>query len=410
MSLLDNNQQTALLREAQQPGYRDAFGRQRVSNPFTLFDSKLILDSAPNFWDDQQTSGSGTTSTFDRTNAKVVLGVTASTAGTRTRQTIRRFNYQPGKSQQILMTFVFGAAATGITRRAGYYGSYNGVYLEQTSTGARFCVQKGGVVAETFEQANWNTDTLNGLGPSGINLDLTKCQIMFIDFEWLGVGSVRMGFVINAQFVVAHVAHHANSTFTDVYMSSPNHPLRYELINDGTGGAAYLSCICSSVVAEGGAERVGLPRAIDRGSTGLTTLNDADTYPVLGLRVSASGSNVSLNPTAASMTCTSSAIMRYSILLNPLFVGTSPTWTPLANSAAEYANGTTSATKVIANTGTLVGSQYADTAVPALTVDFPNYFALGQKISGVSDELWLCAARLTGTTETVYGSLNFDEQ
>ena len=410
MSLLDNNKQTALLREAQQPGYRDAFGRERVSTPYTLFDSKLMLDAAPQFWDDIQSSGSGTSSTFDRGNAKVALGVSNLTAGTRVRQTLRRFNYQPGKSQQILMTFVFGAAATGITRRAGYFGQYNGIYLEQTATGARFCILKEGVVRETFEQVNWNVDNLNGTGPSGLTLDLSKCQIMFIDFEWLGVGSVRMGFVINAQFVVVHVAHHANTTFTEVYSGSPNLPLRYELINSGAGPQAFLSCICASVVAEGGSEHTGIPRCIDRGSTGLTTLNDADTYPILGLRTSASGTNTSIQPASASMTCTSSAIIRYTVLVNPIFAGAAPTWTAIANSGAEFSNSPTNTTKVVANTGTLVGGIYADTAVPALGMDFPHYFALGVNLSNVRDEVWICAARLTGTTETIYATMNFNEQ
>ena len=39
----------------------DAFGRLRVSEPTTLFDSKQIFDAQPLLWDDQETSGSGTT-------------------------------------------------------------------------------------------------------------------------------------------------------------------------------------------------------------------------------------------------------------------------------------------------------------------------------------------------------------
>ena len=39
----------------------DAFGRLRVSQPTTLFDSKQTQSNLPLFWDDQETSGTGTT-------------------------------------------------------------------------------------------------------------------------------------------------------------------------------------------------------------------------------------------------------------------------------------------------------------------------------------------------------------
>jgi hypothetical protein len=402
--------QSSILKEMQQTGYRDAFGRARVSEPYCLFDSKLMIDSAPNFWDDQQVSGTGTSSTYDKPNAKVRLAVSASTAGTRQRQTFRRFNYQPGKSQQVLMTFVLGTKATGITRRVGYFSDYNGIYLEQTSTGARFVIRKNSVNTEVYEQASWNVDKLDGTGPSGFTLDLTKTQIMWIDFEWLGVGSVRMGFVINATFIMVNVAHHANTTQTDVYMTSPNLPMRYELINSGTGGAATLDCICASVVVEGGSQNAGLPRSVDRGTTPLTTANDANLYPIIGLRLSAAGTNVSVQPTHASMICTSTAFLRYAILINPTLAGNAPTWNSVANSAAEFVNTTTNATTVVANSGTIVASGYANSNAATLQLELPSYFSLGVSISGVRDEVWICGSRVTGTAEALYAALQYTEQ
>lgn len=409
LQVVSNGTLGLIYQEMTSPGHRDAFGRARIAAPLTLFDSKLLVDVAPQFWDDLQTGGAGTTSVFDKPNARVVLGVSAATAGTRVRQTLRHFNYQPGKSQQIMMTFTLGAPATGITRRVGYFGQYDGIYLEQTVSGASFNIKKSGVVSETYAQSLWNVDKLDGTGASQITLDLSKAQILFIDFEWLGVGSVRMGFIIDGRYVLAHVAHHANIS-DSVYMSSPNLPLRYELINDGSGDAATLSTICATVVAEGGEERVGLPRCTDRGSTPLVTLNDADTYPVIGLRMSASGTNVSVKPHSASATCLTNSPIHYSLRINPLFVGVAPTWSAIPNSATEVCNTTVNTTKVIANTGTLVGSTYADNAVPAITLDFPHYFALGVNLSGVRDEIWICAARLAGGAETIYASLRFTEQ
>ncbi len=47
----------------------DAFGRKRVSDVFTLFDSKQLYDNLPLLYDDQQVSGSGTTSVHNPAKA-----------------------------------------------------------------------------------------------------------------------------------------------------------------------------------------------------------------------------------------------------------------------------------------------------------------------------------------------------
>ena len=80
----------------------DAFSRLRISSPETLFDSKQIFDNAdivntlenfPLFFDNQETSGAGTATAFDIDRASTTLSVSATTAGTRVRQTRARFNY-----------------------------------------------------------------------------------------------------------------------------------------------------------------------------------------------------------------------------------------------------------------------------------------------------------------------------
>lgn len=51
----------------------DAFGRFRMSSPTTLFDSKQIIDNQPLFWDDQEESGSGTSSTYTKARASSTI-------------------------------------------------------------------------------------------------------------------------------------------------------------------------------------------------------------------------------------------------------------------------------------------------------------------------------------------------
>jgi len=82
----------------------DAFGRARVAEPVTLFDSKQLHDAAPLTFDDAEVSGTGTGSSHNVNTASTILSTTNATAGKRVRQTFMRFNYQPGKSQLILCT------------------------------------------------------------------------------------------------------------------------------------------------------------------------------------------------------------------------------------------------------------------------------------------------------------------
>lgn len=405
LSLVMNNQGTL----SEPPGARDAFDRLRISEPYTLFDSKHLLDAAPHIWDDGTTSGTGASSSYDRVNAKVRLAVTALTAGTRTRRTFRRFNYQPGKSQLILMTFTLGSTAVGITRRVGYFDNFNGLLLQQTGAGLGFVIRKNGLDT-VIGQADWNTDKLNGTGPSGLTLDPSKSQIFFVDFEWLGVGSVHFGFLINGAYVPCHTANHANSV-SNVYMSAPNLPLSYELSNDGNGAASTLDCICSTVMSEGGSQFTGYPRSVDRGTDPFVTLNNADNYPVIGIRLSSAGTYATLTPVGATIVCTTNSVLRYSLVLNPSISGDAVVWSGINNSAVEYANATNSTGSAnVASGGTIVASGYAAIGQPSSQIVPPNNFALGSSLRGVQDELWLCASRLTGTTESLYGSIYFTAQ
>ncbi len=390
---------------------QDAFGRVRVSEPYTLFDSKLIHDAAPLFWDDQQISGGGTTSTYDKTNAKVTLQVSASTAGVRVRQTYRRFNYQPGKSQQVMMTLNLCGSTSGVTKRIGLLDSYNGYYLQQTADGVAFGIRKNGLEAELYAQTAWNSDRLDGTGPSGVTFDQTKTQILFLDFEWLGVGTVRFGFVINGQFIVAHKAHHANLA-TDVYTSVPNLPLRYEITADGTNAVCKLDAICSTVISEGGFEKTGIPRTVDRGTNPFVTLNAAGLYPVLGLRLKSSGTYASIVPTGMSLLCTSTAALRYCVVANPNISGDTVAWTAVADSAVEYANATdVTGSANVASSGTLLYSGYTQQQnESAVALQWSGFWSPGTSLSGRSDELWLCAQRLSTNAETLYGSITFLEQ
>jgi hypothetical protein len=266
----------------------DAFGRVRVSTPFTLFDSSHRF--ADNGLWSTATATSGT-STFNSAQGLVDLAVTTASGSEVLRETTKVFAYQPGKSLLVLTTFVMNAAKTNLRQRVGYYGAANGYYLEQNDSTVSFVERtsiSGSLVNTPIAQASWNIDPMNGSGPSGITLDLSKAQILFMDLEWLGVGTVRIGFVINGNFYVCHKFHHANIT-SSTYITTASLPLRYEITNTGvTSGASTLKQICSTVLSEGGYELSGAQQAVSIPINSPRTLGTAGTfYPVISLRLKA---------------------------------------------------------------------------------------------------------------------------
>ncbi len=281
---------------------QDSFGRLRTSAPLTLFDSSHRFDDN-DLW--ATATATGGTAVFNTNQGLVDLNVTAASGSSVTRETIKVFAYQPGKSLLVMNTFVMSAAKTGLTQRIGYYGPDNGFYLEQAGTSVSFVrrsIVTGSLVNTPVLQSAWNGDKLDGSGPSGLTLDLTKAQILWMDLEWLGVGSVRMGFVINGQFIVCHTFHHAN-IITSTYITTASLPLRYEIFNTtGTSGTSTLKQICSTVISEGGYELRGAQLSAGTSITSPRTFAVAGTYyPIVAIRLKSTRLDAIVIATAVSI-------------------------------------------------------------------------------------------------------------
>ena len=88
------------------------------------------------------------------------------------------------------------------------------------------------IISKTIDskipQSQWNIDRMNGTGPSGYNLDLTKMQMFYIDYSWYGAGYVRYGFRgADGKVTYCHKLQN-NNVNTEAYMRSGNLPARYE--------------------------------------------------------------------------------------------------------------------------------------------------------------------------------------
>lgn len=258
----------------------DAFGRARMSEPYTLFESDNTNTPSAKF--DVKTVGTAST-TFVDDESTVDMDIGTANGDRCLRRSKRRMAYQPGKSLQILETFVMGTAKENLVQRVGFYDDENGFYLEQSGTDIYFVKRSNvtGTVVETrVAQDDWNGDKLNGVAEdstSGFILDLSKAQIFAMDIEWLGVGSVRCGFVINGTIIIAHTFHHANQV-ESTYTTRASLPLSYEILNDGiTASVSKLKSICATVISEGGFEPRGISQ-VHRSSGGLAGQNVNDVW------------------------------------------------------------------------------------------------------------------------------------
>ena len=334
----------------------DAFARLRVSEPVTLFDSQMQYNALPLLW---QSVGDGT-ATHVPAKAAVQMIVTAGQS--LMRQSRPYIRYQPGKSQLVLMTGVLGAAVAGVTKRVGYFDDDNGFYFELTTDGlyiVRRSKVTGSVVNTRVHSADWNSNTTTA---DNGGTDTTKAQIFFFDLEWLGVGSVRCGFVRDGMPDVMHMWRHSNLV-DSVYMTTANLPLRYELVST-SGAASDMYQICASVQSEGGFQfDTGIPHAVGNGATGVSV---STRRAVLSIRPKATFNTIvnrgTIIPEALSIFVTTAPI--YYEVVYGAALGGSPSWASAGdNSIVEFdVAGTTVTGGEVIDAGYVVTSGSGGTA------------------------------------------------
>jgi len=315
----------------------DAFGRQRISSPMTLFDSShRYKDNG--LWN---TFTSGTaTGVFNTNQGLVNLTIGSGINDEIIRETTKVCSYQPGKSLLIMNTAVMEAPKTGLRQRVGYYGSDNGIYIELSGSNLNFVERtsvSGSLMETRVPQSSWNGDKLNGSGSSNLTLDISKAQIFWMDIEWLGLGTVRCGFVINGKFIVAHSFHHAN-IINSTYITTASLPLRYEIKNAAaTSGASTLKQICSTAISEGGYELRGLQQAVTIPLDAPRDCTAANTYyPVISLKLKSGSLDAIVILTALSMVGTgNNAVFNWRMVASGTTNGGQ--WVDAgANSAVQY--------------------------------------------------------------------------
>lgn len=277
----------------------DAFSRLRISEPFTLGDYKHLYGIDPNFLDYIVNGG---TVTHNVNKACATMTTSSNLTSRAVHQTKMYHHYQPGKSQLILSSVVFGYAQQNVTKRTGYFDDRDGIYFEQVGNGSSNGTNNGqlnwvirsytsgspnesasGTYKRRVPQSEWNVDKCDGTGPSGFNINTSKSQLAWIDFQWLGVGRVQCGFVHNGEFVLAHEYYHSNN-LAEVYLSNPNLPVRCEIFNTGITSGGNMDQICSTVATEGGYVESGIDFSVPSPLRTTTDVGQAR-FPLIAIRL-----------------------------------------------------------------------------------------------------------------------------
>lgn len=143
-------------------------------------------------------------------------------------------------------------------------------------------VKKYLVVERRTPAYNFNLDRLDGTGPSGYNQDLTKIQMVFIDYTWYGAGFLRFGLrAINGDVMYAHKIQHGNREY-QAYMRSGNLPGRFEAVNIGARSRITVNMLNTGYT-------------MNPSSPGTITLDDASRYFIPYSSTDGSGKNGQLN-------------------------------------------------------------------------------------------------------------------
>lgn len=387
------------------PTSLDAFGRLRASEPLTLFDSQNRYQKDAQFAESTATGG---TVTYTANESTVNLNVTTSSGSEVIRQSYRVMPYQPGKGLLFLGTFVMAAGQTNLRQRVGYFNADNGVFFQLNGTTKSFVLRTNtsGTPsdARAVNQADWNGDKLDGTGASGLTLDPSKAQILWMDFEWLGVGSVRCGFIINGQYIVCHTFNNAND-LDKVYMTTAILPVRYEIkATAATASSATLKQICSTVISEGGYQQATSEQYARQTTliTGITTT----LVPLVSIRLASDSLGAVVLPQQYQVMPVTSQNYEVALVKNATLTGASYNTTTFTH--VDYDVSATAMTGGAIVLQNYVSSSVQGRGVAVAPTGYNFDLQLGVDLSGVSDVYTLAIQTVSGaTTGSAVGSIGF---
>lgn len=381
-------------------GILDGFGKLRVSNSDIVWS---FMPTSGKHDDDlwNEILDGAATSTYVAEKNSIRLSTTTASGDRVRRATNRYFIYTPNRSQFIAMSGNFEGAQVNVRKRLGQFDELDGFFFELNGTDFGVVIRSstsGSAVDDFVSQSNWSLDKLDGTGFSGSTLDLTKQQIMVMDYQYLGSGRVRFGFFFGGMVVYCHEFVHAN-VFSIVYARTPNLPFRAEIENlDAIDSPSNLNISCFSLTVEGGILEFGKTSTFTSGTIG-KTIGSVETY-LFSIRLNPLTNRLALKPLQFQFIMTSGT---KSVLIRGYFNATltAPNWQNFGDisqsdiEATAFSGGKKSQ-ELYLNIG-------GATSIDAET-DLRSETTLSRDLNGVSDTLTVTAQTLGGAAKLLYSS------
>ena len=386
----------------------DAFGRLRTSAVTNLVDVKHVYDKNP-LQVNEVTAGTAT-SIFNQEFARVRMSTSANNDLV-IRQTKTHPIYQPGKGQLFEASFSNFQLESNVIKRVGgfttttastYNSIFDGFFLESNGVTnvISFQLWRSGTIIYSAATTDW-VDTMFDT----TNLDWSNANLMMVDYQWLGVGRMRFGLNISGQ-TFNFTEHNCANNEPNVYMSSPNQPIRYEIRQLGVG-SGYFDMLCSQVSTEGALN--GLYSLVGITHSSQVTLNTPATpngtkYPYIGFRLKQGYKSVTSQLVNSYIVGVTNDLFVITLEFNPTLSST-PVWSGTTNSPFEYS--LQDGTLTISQSGYILRSLIADISTSTtVSVDAPdNQIRVGSNINGSLDEMWICITPLTADPK-LRGSMN----
>ena len=384
--------------------------RMKVSSYTTGFFSTFQHNTSTDVWDQQLTTGG--TVTWDSNLCAIIASVTSTQGSKVIRQTRNVMRYVPGRPAEFSSSFVFGAPVTGIRKRIGMFDENNGFYLEQAINGTYYCVVRSkstGIITETrISQSDWNIDKLDGLGKSCFILNKEAVQLVLVDYEWYGAGSITFCFVIQDERVPVHSFYTANINSIP-WASTPFIPMRIEVENVSSSSSNYMIHISQCHSQEASSDNLGYPLSIANPITGYSMTTGGVFYPIISIRLKSSTLNSVVIPMYLRAATLDNTFIFYRLILNATLTGAVWTNHPSVTSSIQYDVSSTSFTGgTISNQG-FSSSGYNDELVLNDRQENANYQLGRSSLGTVSDILTIVMSAVTANKNGV-ATLNWVEQ
>lgn len=421
MNTIFNSNQNIRLNHIFKRSEKDAFSRLRISEPLTLFDYHNVNNIDSVIFNEKITLGATSVHSNDSYRS---LTVTPTNGSRVVRQSRQYISYQPGKSKLILLSGVFETSGgiTGIRSRMGIFDDHNDKNVDSGGNGLFFeldgqtlyVVERSssngtGQTDIRVPQSRWNIDSLgaSSLNPSKKKIsDFSKACLLAIDFEWLGVGFSRFGFVIDG--VIHYVHKFSHKKVSKPYMRYAKLPIRHEIENVSASSQGTQRMICGSVLSEGGYNLKGIQFG-DGTNTTSFSVPDTKYVPILSLKLKDkfNRNTLYLKQVKFLISASTNKPIHYHIVHNPItLLGTNFRDVNDGSMAQISITGTTIVGGKIVNSG-YIESKGTDALLSSVD-DLLQNIPICSDITGTSDK-YVISGKAIGGSANVYCEANWLE-